>query len=258
MNLLKSVKGKVIVGVAAVGIFTSAGFALANSDAGQALKNWYDRVFNEAVAESVAGAQAYGEGLIPELEEEYGDRKAVADRQIDRDADKKVTDSVHAIGEAKEAHIASLDDAKAEILVNMERDFYHAFQEGWFEIQAYGEQAKQYVNQDLAAHFSGKEDAVLAKMTEEINAAQDQAVSELEVAIDNAKQEVEEQLNVGSEALERNFKTQIDHQVDELRRTVTAIIENLQNEIKVTVAAKAEELQQDAFRAMDDVVSGLN
>lgn len=43
MNMLKTVKGKVIVGTVAVGLLSGAGVALGTSSAGVNLKKWVDK-----------------------------------------------------------------------------------------------------------------------------------------------------------------------------------------------------------------------
>lgn len=259
MKIFKRMKGKFVAGsiIAAVLVF-GGGFALAGTDAGQVLKDWFERAFSQSVEEAEAEARDYGESLIPELEEEYDNRKAHEDGILDRQTDREISKSKAAIEETKLTHLESLGEAKEELLEEIDFRFYNAFVDGVAEINRLGDEASIFVNNDLRDHFGNKEEEALTHITDELTTAKDNAVSELEEAIDAAKGELEAELDAGSENLVYNLTTQIDHKVDELRREVSSIIANYGEQIEGAIVAHAAELEQEAFEAMEDVVLEIN
>ncbi|TXL65025.1 hypothetical protein FHP05_07755 [Cerasibacillus terrae] len=257
MNFLKETKGKVIAGVVAVGIISGASFAFANTDAGQALKGWYDNLFEQKTEAAANEVDQYREGLKPELMEEYAGEKAHADGIIDRKRKYEVEKSTDMIENAKASHLESLGSKKNEILLGMERDFYDAFVVGVQEINRLGEEAREYVRSDLNSHFANKGEETLSQMEEELGAVKERAVTELEDAVENAQAEIEAEVNKGSDMLVHNLTNLVDHKVEELRRNVREIVDRFVKEQEKAIVTKATELENDAKQALDDVVSGI-
>lgn len=258
MKFFKNTKGKLVAGAIIVAMACGGGFALANTDAGQVLKEWYERAFSQSVETAEAEARAYGENIIPELEEEYDDRKAHRDGIIDRETDREIGKSQSAIEQAKQTHLDSLEEAKQDIHGEMSQRFYNVFVDGMAEIKRLGDDASIFINNDLREHFGNKQEEAFTQITDELTTAKEDAVSELEEAIEAAKGELELELDSGSENLVYNLTTQIDHKVDELRRQVSDIIENYGTDIEEAISAKAAELEQEALEAMEDVISAIN
>lgn len=257
MKLFKMTKKKVIVGVLAISIFSGLTFALANTEAGQALKDWYNRLFDQKTNAAIEEANQYGESLMPGLLDEYADEKAHAEGIIDRKKAYELGKSTEAIKAAKDAHLESLGDAKSDILTGMDMQFFQVFVEGAQEIERLGSEASQYVQSDLADHFGTKRDTTLADIEAELTVVKNEALSDLEAAIEDAKAEIEAEVNTRSDVLVSNLKTRIDHKVDELRREVRAIIVGYTAEIENAIVLKADEMENVAKQAMDQLISDL-
>lgn len=257
MKLFKLTRKKVIAGVLAFSIISGLTFVLANTDAGEALRDWYNRLFNQKVDSAMDEANQYGESLMPGLLDEYADEKSHAEGMIDRKKAYEIGRSTKAIRAAKDAHLDSLDEARVEILDGMDLQFFQVFVEGVQEIERLGSEASQYVQSDLRDHFGSKRESTLTDIEVELTAIKNEALSDLETAIEEAKSEIESEVNTRSDVLVSNLKTRINHKVDELRREVRSIINGYTAEIEHAIVEKAAEMENEAKQAMDQLVSDL-
>lgn len=110
---IKTVKGKVLAGTVAGSLVLGGGFTFANTDAGQALQNWYDSQFDSAVQNSKEDAAAYGASLLPGLAQEYNGIKSDAKKNIDETAENETNAAKSAIESAKADHIG--EDRKSVV-----------------------------------------------------------------------------------------------------------------------------------------------
>src|SRR5699024_11831572 len=100
----------------AVVLGSGAGLGVANTNAGEALKNWYDGMFDQAVEESLDEVEEYGEGQVSGLEEDLRDAMDDAQASIFNTRDAETESSLSEIERAKQAHLESLIEEKGEIL----------------------------------------------------------------------------------------------------------------------------------------------
>ncbi len=257
--MFKKLKGKVIVGVLVFGLIMSgAGLAFANTDAGAALKAWYDGMFNQSVDTIEDEVTAYGESKLPELQEEYENLKSEAGIDIDLSRELATGESLEKIIQAKLDHLGSLDESKREILSNIGYQYYNVFLDGYGEIQQKAEEGLAYATDDLTAYTGELGQAAVDEMTGDLNAAKDEAVQELEEAIRQAQEELGAAISENEEITIRNLKNQVDWSIEELRNQVTELLAGLVEEQKTIIIATAQQLEDDAKAAMDDVVSGIN
>ncbi|MUV36361.1 hypothetical protein JNUCC1_00163 [Lentibacillus sp. JNUCC-1] len=257
MKMLGTVKGKLIAGTLAVGVISGSGFALANTDAGENLKNWYEGVFNDRVAAAEEEADAYAESKEQEFEGYYADRKDHQGGIVDRHRNKQTNNAIDGIAAAKQSHLEDLGATKQEIMGQMEVEFYDAFVAGTAEIVARGDAAEQWVKDDLEAFGIEQESRMLEQVTNDLTAAKEEAVTDLEEAIEAAKQEVSAEVEARGENLEGNFRTQINHQLTRIENKTNEILQRLQEEQKTIISEHAADLEQEAKNALDDVVSGI-
>ncbi|SET17462.1 hypothetical protein SAMN05421676_103127 [Salinibacillus kushneri] len=255
---LKSLKGKIIVGTVAIGIMSSAGLAFANTDAGERLQSWYEGAFGETTESVESQVTAYGESLIPGLEDEYNGMKEEATTDINDTRDSEIGNAESAIESAKESHLENLNGTKEEILAGMQQKFYQeVFLESYFDIQDLAEQAQEYATNDLTAHTGSKGEEALNKVTEDLNTAKEEAVSDLEEAIENAKAEIEAGLANHEEITVSNLNNQIDFAIRDTRNIVEETLNGLVEEQQTIIAEAAAELEGDAMDALDEVVAGI-
>lgn len=255
---LSTVKGKLLIGVIVVGLLSSAGFALANSSAGEALKDWYNGVFNQSVDAAKDEVSDYGEDVFADLLAEFEDLLADAGDEIDATRDGETANAEEEITAAKDGHLGSLGEAKAEIVSQMEHQFFNVYMDEWLEIQRLSGEAEASATNELEA-FTGEEgDAAIAQLTNDLTAAKEAAVSELEDAIETAKAEISALLDGHSAILVNNLTKEIDYSAEELQETIIALKEELVAEQQNLIAETAAQLTQEAKDSLDDVISGIN
>lgn len=254
---LKSMKGKLVAGAVVVVLVSGTGVALAGTDAGQALQNWYDQAFGETVDGANQEAREYGESQIPGLVDEYDGVKEDASADIDAARADETSNSIDEITAAKDDHIGSVEGTKEEIMKGMDQEFYDVFMAGWMEIQRLGDEAIAYADSDLTQYTGDEGEAAVEQVTTDLTAAKGEAVSELEDAIENAKSELSTELDHRGENLTDNLTTRIDFQIIDVRNAVDEIVTELVQEQQNVIASTAQELEDDAKQALDDVVAGI-
>ncbi|SET08800.1 hypothetical protein SAMN05216389_105118 [Oceanobacillus limi] len=258
MIKLKTVKGKIIAGAVTVGVVSSVGFAFANTDAGEQLQQWYDAAFGNTVDSIEDEVTEYGEGLMPELEDEYNGMKEDATADINATRDSEITSAEDAIDAAKASHLESLGSTKEEILSGMGQQFYQdVFLPGYFEITALANEAEEFATNDLTDYTGAKGEEAVENVTDALNTARDGAVQELEDAIEAAKGAIESELANQEEITARNLKNQVDFAVRDVREAVNNLLDELVEEQQSIIADAAAELENEAIDALDEVVAGL-
>src|SRR5699024_632277 len=234
------------------------GFAFANTNAGEALKNWYDGMFDQAVEESLDEVEEYGEGQVSGLEEDLQDAMDDAQASIFNTRDAETESSLSEIERAKQAHLESLIEEKGEILGYMEQEIFEVYMDNWLEIQALAAEGAAYAGEELTLHTGEKGEEALQHVTDELTLASDNAVQDLEDAIEQAKQEIEAELDSNQEFLTNNLKKEIDFSVEALQTTITTVKEELVLEQQEILVVHAAELEEDAKNSLDEVVNGMN
>ncbi|WP_174614870.1 hypothetical protein [Virgibacillus ihumii] len=255
---LKTVKGKIIAGTAAGSLVLGGGFAFANTDAGQALQDWYNGQFDSAVQDGKEDAAAYGASLLPGLAQEYNGLKSDAKTDINETADSETTDAENAINSAKEDHIEAVTAKKVELLSEAEKAFYDVYMDAWLQIQDLGDQGYAYAENDLTKYTGDAGSKAVSQVKTDLDAAKENAVSELEEAIENAKGELQADLDDREANLTYNLKNQIDFEINDLRKQVESLLEDLVAEQQSIIASKAQELENGAIDALDEVVAGID
>ncbi|WP_047982743.1 hypothetical protein [Ornithinibacillus contaminans] len=253
-----SLKKKVIVGVVAVGVFTSSTVAFANTDAGAKLREWYQGMFNQSVEDIGEEVTAYGQSKLPGLAAEYNAIKDEAQVDIDLSRELESGQSIEEIINAKLSHIESLDAEQQAILSEIGLEYYDVFLDGYFQIQNLSAQGLNYATNDLTSFTGAAGQAAVEQLTTDINTARDEAVAELEEAIQQAQEALAAEINNQEEITVRNLKNQVDWTIEDLRGQVTALLDSLVEEQQAIITAKAQELEDAAKAALDSVVEGIN
>ncbi len=252
------VKTKVVAGVVAAGIaFSGAGFALANTDAGAALKQWYNGLFGESVERIDQQTNAYLDDALDTWNTEYENLKNEISAEIDLSRETATGESLEEIVQAKLQHLSDLDAAEAEILANIGLQYYNVMLDGYFQIGEATAAAAAYAENDLQEHTGALGEEAVAQLTGDINTARDAAVSELEEAIQAAQEALAAEVAVQEELTVRNLQNQVDWAVEDLTESVEAIIGNLVDEQKALIVAAANNLTDQAKSAMDAVIENM-
>ncbi|MUV37050.1 hypothetical protein JNUCC1_00856 [Lentibacillus sp. JNUCC-1] len=256
---LKTVKGKVLAGVLAVGVVSSAGIAFANTNAGEALSNWFDGKYNSATESIESQVTDYAKGFLPELAERQEDHKDHVTNSVNVKKSYEIRTGKDDITNAKDSHLESLGSTKAEIMKEMGPKFYNeVFRPGKAEIDAAASQGLEYATNDLTRYSEGAGQDAVDEVTQTLNEAKDDAVSELEAAIEDAKAEITAKLDEEEAGAVHGLKGQVDIAVNDLKQNVNDLVKELVKEQHAIVADAAKELRNNAKAALDDVVSGID
>ncbi|MFS0673993.1 hypothetical protein [Ornithinibacillus sp. 179-J 7C1 HS] len=258
MKKVTGLKKKIIVGAVAVGIISGSGVALANTDAGQQLRAWYDGMFEQSVGEIEEEVSAYTNSKMPEIQAEYEQLKSEAQVDIDLARELETGNSLEEIINAKLSHLESLSAEEQAILENIGLEFYNVFLNGYGEIERLEQEGLNYATNDLTAYTGEIGEEAMATMTSDINTARDEAVQELEEAIRQAQEGLAAELDSQEEITIRNLKNQVDWAIEDLREAVTTLLDGLVEEQEQIIIAHAQELEDQAKAALDDVVNSIN
>ena len=256
--MLKTVKGKVITGVVAVGLLSGMGAAFANSDAGALLKDWYNSKFKESAASIEKNVTNYANGKVPALKKEYNQLKEDAAKSINATRDSEIDGSKEEIAKAKNEHINSLNATEADIKAEIDKHFDVIFAAANAVINFLGERAYQYAEKDLGRFTDDKGKAALEQVNQDLTAAKDEAVKELQAEIEKSKAELQALLDSHSDTTTEEIKQAIDAKIVELRGKITAKKNELVAVQQQLIAAKAQELEDAAKAELDAVVSSIN
>ncbi|UJL46326.1 hypothetical protein KFZ58_18585 [Virgibacillus sp. NKC19-16] len=255
---LGTMKGKVLAGTMAVGLVAGGGFALANTDAGEQLRAWYDGQFNTAVEEATGEADDYMQGQMPELYEEYEGLKTDATSDINQTRDSETASSEDAIAVARDSHIGDVEATRQELLDEAEQTFYNAFVAGEAEINRITEEWSGYAANELPGYTEVVGNSAVADVNTALDTAKENAVSDLEEAIRQAQEELQSDLDGRSENLAYNLRQQVDFNISDVRDTVTELLDGLVQEQQTIVANAAQLKEDEAKSALDDVVAGID
>ncbi|MFS0821456.1 hypothetical protein [Bacillus sp. 1P02SD] len=247
----KSVKGKVIAGVVAVGLVSGFGVAAANTDIGGKLQSWYDGQFGAAKASMVDDVGGHVAGKFNSLEKEYNNGKEATKNAINSERDSKISGATTSISDTKDQYLADLENRQATIEGQIESQFAGLFAEAKGLIDGAGAVAYNYAKDDFTKLTGKTGTAALGQVETEINAAKDSAVSELEAAIAQAKQELQAQLDSEEAATTQEIKDAIDYKINELRGKLGTLVSGLIKTQKGLIAKKADELEAQAIAALD-------
>ncbi|GAB3794585.1 hypothetical protein [Virgibacillus kimchii] len=251
-------KGKIAAGVLVVGVVSGSSFAFANTDAGDQLRAWYDGMFGQSVDTIEAETEAYIEGQLPDLNDEYEALKEQAGVDIDLTRETETGESIAEIIAAKTSHLESLDGELEAILEGMGLEYNDVFIAAYTEILNLQDDALDYATNDLTAFTGEAGEAAVTEMTSDLNEARDGAVQELEAAIQNAQDVLVEAIDDQEEITTRNIRNQVDWAIEDLRDDVETLLAGLVEEQQTIIADAAQDLEDDAIDALDDVVNDIN
>ncbi|WP_373894292.1 hypothetical protein ACUL41_00655 [Virgibacillus natechei] len=254
---LGTMKGKVLAGTMAIGLVAGGGFALANTDAGEQLRAWYDGQFNTAVEQAEGEAGEYMDGQMSESYEEYEGLKGDATSDINQTRDSEIAGSEDAIAAARDSHIGDVEATRQELLDEAGLAFYNVLLDGYFEIDRITEEWSGYAANELPGYTEGVGDSAVAHVNKELDAAKEGAVTELEEAISQAQEELQSDLDSRSDNLTNELKKQVDWNIDDVRVAVTDLLDELVQEQQTIVANAAQLKEDEAKSALDDVVAGI-
>lgn len=255
--MMKTVKGKIVTGVVAVGLLSGVGAAFADTNAGQALQNWYDSQFKTSSTSIATSATNHVKGKVGSLTTEYKNLKSSVTSQINGESDSQVTAKTSTINGKKAEYVKQVTDKKTIISDGMEAQFrgIKAYADGL--IEKGGKDALNYANRDLTKQAGKDGAAAITNMDTRITAAKDQAKSELDTAITNAKHDLTVQLAGETNKTTQDINNAIDAKIVELRGLINQRVQELVQEQQALIQAQATVDEQAAMDELDGVVQGI-
>ena len=255
---LNTVKSKMVAGVAAVTLFSGVGFVAANTDAGGALKDWYDGAFGATSGEVAKDVADYGKSKIGALNTEYNGLKTDAASSINITKDTSEGVAKSNINTAKQSHIDAINTQEAKIAAYMDDQFNTLSFVGKGLINTTGNAAFEFAKKDLKSFSDKKGEDALASLETELNIEKGKAVTALELEITTTKGALLEQLKDEKDSTVADLKAAIDAKIIELREKITAEKDRLVAAQQALIVAKAAELELAAKSDLDAVVTSIN
>lgn len=252
-----SVKGKIVAGAISVGLLSGVGMAFANTDAGGALKGWYDKQFNQTVQQAGASSVAYATAKMPGLYREYEGIKTKAAEDIKNKGIAETDKGSGNISAAKKSHIDSLESAEKEILDGIQASFDKVYEDGEKTILTAGEKAQKAADTDLKSFTKGKGDAAIAKVNQDLEAATTAALGDLRTAINNSKVDLKDKLSSLKGETTDKWNAAIDAEIERVRGEINTLVANLVNAQETLIATAALEKENAAKAAMDGLVGEM-
>lgn len=255
--MMKSIKGKVVTGVVAVGLLSGVGAAFANTDAGTQLKTWYDGQFNTANAAVVAGETAHVGSIASGIQTAYNGVKAGVTSNINGERDAQVTAKTDSINGTKNVYVKQVTDKEAALSAAMQSQFDGIFALANSQINAAGVAGFAYAKSDLTKQAGKDGYAAVTAVDTQLSAVQAKAKTDLETAITSAKTDLTNQLAADTTATTNSINAAIDAKVLEIQGLISQKAQELVDAQKALIDAQALANQQAAENELDSVVKGI-
>lgn len=257
IQMLKTIKGKVIAGTVSVVLLSSAGVAFANQDAGDNLKAWFNGQFN-ASSESVSNqSYDYVNGKVGSLVTEYNGLKTTATNSINTKAGDTKTSTNSSVKGVSDAYIADLNAEKAHIDSYLVGEFDALSNFAQTLIDQAGRQAVGYATTNLGQNATAAGNAATTQMTGDINNATAATKAELVAAIAAAKSALQADLNAETALTVADIKARVDAKIVELRTQITGINNGFIATQEANITAAALLLENAAKTELENLVDGI-
>lgn len=256
--MLKTMKSKVIAGAVAVGVLSGGGAVLGATDAGTALKGWYDAKFGSAAASVTVDTANYAKGKIPGLAAEYQGIKNNTSSQLKAKGQSDADATNKSIDDQSKRYIEQINSKKAEIDTYLSGQFDSLASYAQGLINTSGSEALSYANKDLKSHADAEGKKAIEDVNVKVKGATAEAASKLQAAIDEAKASLQSQLDSEQAATTAEIKQMIDTKIEEVRVAVNATNNALVKENKKLITMTAKALLLDGQNQLDGIVGNIN
>lgn len=255
--MLKTIKGKVIAGVAAVVLISGATAAFGATDSGGKLKEWFEAQFGIAKAEVEGDTDAYFSEGYDGLNDQLEGLKSDATSKINNSADKSTRDSKANIGKAANEHIGSITSKRAELEGYMDSEFAKLVEAADARILKTRNSFSRYADKEMGSHTGTAGVAARDFVDAELKTATTQALSDIQAAIDAAKADLQALLDQKATATTDEIKGLIDTSVAGTSYWITSMTNYMVQEQEELIEAAAGALEKDAKQQMQDLVDGI-
>ncbi|MGG0643104.1 hypothetical protein ABE021_04020 [Sporosarcina gallistercoris] len=256
--MLKTMKSKVIAGAVAVGVLSGGGAVLGATDAGVALKGWYDAKFGSASEKIAVDSAAYATSLAPGLAADYQVEKDRATSKLKGEGETSISNANGGIDKKSKEYIDQINAQKSHIESYMSSQFNGLSSLAKGLIEKSGKEALAYANGDLANHAGSEGQKAVGEVNVKVKEATAEAASKLQAAIDESKKSLQSQLDSQQAKTTEEIKHMIDSEISKLRGAIINTNNKLifDNEKKIKSAAHA--LRLAAESQLDAIVGNIN
>ncbi|MBD7945407.1 hypothetical protein H9650_14870 [Psychrobacillus sp. Sa2BUA9] len=257
MKLLKSVKGKVMVGTIAVTLFAGAGAAFGASDAGTKLGGWFTGQFNQSKADLSTNVNGYVGTKVAETLPKYNAMKAGTTTTIENERKTSTATANANIDKDLKEHKDALEKKKTELVTYTNTEFNKIFEAEKKKLHDLGVEAARQAQADMDKHTSEKGQVALATLNTELQATTDRAIDDLEAAIEAAKTNLQGNLNRNVEVKTADLKKIVDQEVKDFLLWAQGMANFSAQEQTDLIEAAAKKFEQDAKADMAALVDGI-
>lgn len=255
--MLKTIKGKVIAGVAAVVLISGATTAFGATDAGGKLKEWFEAQFGIAKAEVEDNTEAHFTEGFDGLNDQLDGLKTGATTKINTSRDNSTNASKANIGQAANEHIGSITSKQAELEGYMDSEFAKLVEAAEAKILNAQNNFARYADTEMGRHTGTAGVAARDFVDAELKTATTQALSDIQAAIDAAKADLQALLDQKATATTDEIKGLIDTSVAGTSYWITSMTNYMVQEQEELIEAAAGALEKDAKQQMQDLVDGI-
>lgn len=254
----KTLKTKLIAGTTAVALFSGAGFAFANTDAGDAFKAWYNVKLGKSLAETTAEIVVHEGVKTREGLAFYASERASIKTEIETKQASETTDKSGSMNAKSAEYVADLNGEKVVILAQMESKFtaLENAKKTFINVAAQG--AFNAAKGDASRYAGSTGNAAFNKLNTDLEAARSKATGDLSAAITTAKAEVEAGLASNKEASVTEIKAFIDEKYDTLTAELSTLIDGYIAAQNTRLQQEAERIEALALGELDTIVSNIN
>lgn len=253
-----TLKTKLIAGTTAVALLSGAGFAFANTDAGDVFKSWYNGQFNSVKADVNQQVVNYAYSKEADARGYYNSEVNKVKNQIKNEGETLTTSKSSAMDSNAQSHIDSMNEEKTAIMNGMEGQFTAL--EG--EVKGIIDFAASELEKAAKPHFEGKANAAgnaaFTALQTDLNKAKGDANTKLTEAITAAKGEVTTALNNNKDASATELKEYLDGVYAQLKIDVTEIVNGYITTQKDRLAAEADRIEGESTTDLNAIVSNIN
>ncbi len=257
MKIVKTVKGKVLIGATAIALFTGTGVAFGASDAGTRLENWFKIQVGLSKESTITSVNGYIDGKKPELLAEYNEKKVAGGEKITNLGKTSTTDVNNKIDKSVKEHKDAIAKKKAELNTYASNEFSKLLDSEKKRLRDLSNQVAAAAQTDTDNFTGEKGRKALEDLETEIGAKAEQAAADLETAIANAKTELGNNLDAVEETTLVELKKIVDKHIADLRIWTTNMINFSVQEQTDLIKDKAKELEAAAMDDIREIVEGI-
>lgn len=254
----KTLKTKLIAGTTAVALFSGAGFAFANTDAGDAFKAWYGVKLFGTLGSTTGEIVAHEGVKTREGLAFYSNERASIKTEIETKQTSEIAGKSGTMNAKSAEYVADLNAERAIIVAEMESKFtaLENAKKSFINVAAQG--ALNAAKADASKYAGSTGNAAFDKLNTDLEAARTKATGDLSTAITAAKAEVEAGLASNKEASVTEMKAFIDEKYNTLTAELSTLIDGYIAAQNTRLQAEAERIEGLALGELDALVSGIN